>query len=531
MENKDKESLDLKGITVKYLRSWKLFAAVFVFSFIPAILYLALYPRTYEIKAAIQLREDKESGMSGGIGEAAGLMKSFGIGGLGGGSINIDDEMSILTSNRLMRSMILDLGINIQYSKPFSFYYMYKEAPLKLTADPETLANLDDEYRFNVSVAQGNIKVKAKSLLGKLSETFTYTSLPAFIKIDGHEFRLDFDNDGASKTPFKLQIRCTPASWFAETLADKIEVEEVSSSSNVIEIVSSDHSRDRGKDVLNTLVKKLNEDFDEYESIEDRKTLDFVDERISRVTTDLAKVELDIEAFKAKNEMTDIEADMKMYSGMMQELQNSIIEIESQTRLINSLDEYVRKPENKYSVVPTLLTSAGGEKGGAIGTYNEALMKREKILSNSNEQNPLYKTLTIQVDKLREGVFTTIENTRKGYDATLKDLKQKERQLMSKFRSVPKEEREYVIFRRDQEIYQGLYLLLLQKREETVLALNRNAEHARLVEPAYVAKKPLGPRKLYAAIGMLVLTLVVPVAYLLIRDMIAAIREEMKKKD
>ncbi|HCC52431.1 MAG TPA: tyrosine protein kinase, partial [Porphyromonadaceae bacterium] len=108
MENKNKETVGLKTIIVRYLHRWKLFLTVFVLSFIPAILYLTIMPRTYEITASVQLQAEKESSMASfGLGEAAGLMKSFGVGS-GGGSVKIDDEMAILTSNRMLRLMILD---------------------------------------------------------------------------------------------------------------------------------------------------------------------------------------------------------------------------------------------------------------------------------------------------------------------------------------------------------------------------------------------------------------------------------------
>ena len=62
MEVKDNETIGLKSIIVGYLLHWKLFAGVFLFSLLPAVLYLILYPRTYEIMARIQIQEDKDLG-------------------------------------------------------------------------------------------------------------------------------------------------------------------------------------------------------------------------------------------------------------------------------------------------------------------------------------------------------------------------------------------------------------------------------------------------------------------------------------
>jgi uncharacterized protein involved in exopolysaccharide biosynthesis len=529
MEIKDKETISLKSIIVRYLHHWKLFLAVFLCSFIPAILYLVIIPRTYEFAASIQLQEEKESSMASfGLGEAAGLMKSFGIGS-GGGGIQIDDEISILTSNRMFRKMIIELGLNVAYSKPYSLYKMYHDTPLRLTADSVTMANLEDEYIFNVSVSPNNIKVKAKNSRKGFNQTFNYPSLPARIKAGSADFTLDFNENNISGASYNINIRCFPASWLAEDLVDNIKIEEVSTSSNVLEFTCSDHSADRGKDMLNTLIRKYNEDVENFKSIEDNKTMAFVDGRITKVVADLRNVEHDIEVYKTRNNMTILESDVTMYSEAMKELQTMILDIESQAYVIDMLDEYVKNPENRYNVIPSLMTVSKGEQVGAISKYNEALVERDRLLKNSNETNPMFKIVDNQVEVLRQGVFVMIENTRKGTIKTLEGLKKKENELLQKMKTIPEKEREYVGYRRDQEILQGIYLMLLQKREETMLSLGKNTDRARVIEPAYMKKKSLGPKKLYAAIGILVLTLVIPTGCLFAKDLFLSIKEEYNR--
>ena len=524
MENKD--TISLKTIVVNYLRQWKLFLIVFVISFIPAILYLKLYPRTYEFAAGILLQDEQESALSGfGLGEAASLMKSFGIGG-STGSINVDDEMEILASNRMLRMLVLDLGLNIAYSKPYSFYKMYQEAPLILTGDSGVLANIDEEYRLKVSVAQGNIKVKVKSYPGGFSGVYSYTSLPALIKAGPHEFKLDFDNDGAQKNAFKLNIRVSPASWIAENLSKQIEIEDVSSISNVLSLQCSEHARQRGLDILNGLIRIYNRDSKSFQNTEDYKTMAFVDERIAKVVEELAEVETSIGDFKTKNEMTLLEADVTLYAESFKELQTTMIETEIQLYHIEFLDQYVKDPENKYKAVPSFLSSEG-EKG-TVAEYNKAIAEQERILSVSNEYNESYLNAKVKADLLREAVHVSIENAMNSTAKALDELKSKEKQLLSKMKSIPEKEREYVNLVRDQDILQGIYLILLQKKEETLMSLGKQMDRARFIEPAYIKKKPLGPRKLYAGIGMLVLTLVLPVGYLFAKSLFIAIREEYR---
>lgn len=82
---------------------------------------------------------------------------------------------------------------------------------------------------------------------------------------------------------------------------------------------------------------------------------------------------------------------------------------------------------------------------------------------------------------------------------SIKDVKAKEQEIYSKMNNYPVAERQFVELKRRQEIIQGVYLILLQKREETALILGQTRDKARVIDPAYVKSKPVGPRKLFAA--------------------------------
>ncbi|MDR1103620.1 MAG: tyrosine protein kinase [Tannerella sp.] len=532
MENKDTESLGLKTVIVRYMHQWKLFLAAFLFSFIPAVLYLAFYPQTFDFVARIQIQEDKDVSVSGlGLGEAAGLMRSFGIGGSGVG-VNIEDEIAILSSNWLFSDMIHELGINVEYTRPYSFFKLYHDAPLKLSADSASMAGLDSEYRFTVTVSGGKVKVKAKNRLEGWKEQFTFASLPAQIKAKGVEFTLDFDNGASIDHDFKLHIRCLPPNWVAEKFGEDFQIEDLSKSSNVIEMGCSDHVKERGKAMLNTLIEKFNANAKSFKRSRDEPMTAFVQLRIDSVLAELKDVETALEAYKTQHEMTLLESDVLFYTEQMKELQIKIVEMETQSYLIRMMDDYVKDPANRYEVVPSLMAGSvegdrsGSSSSGPVLSYNQAIVERDRLLKSSNENNPAFKSMSIQVDKLRNGVYLAIENANKSCEMTLADLRAKEKKLLDKMKTVPALEHEYVSFKRRQEILQGIYLLLLQKREEMALSHGQDYEHVRIIDPAYILKKPVGPRKLYAAIGIFVLTLILPVGFLFAKSICAALREE-----
>ena len=238
-----------------------------------------------------------------------------------------------------------------------------------------------------------------------------------------------------------------------------------------------------------------------------------------------------IEQYKTKHKMTDIEFDVPFYAEQMKDLRSKIIEVEAQSRILVFMDEYIKDPRNKYNLVPSLLNSSeGGDKGNPIALYNEALLEREKILQTSKNDNPLIGKVNKQVDQLRASVFLSIENAKKSSSLTLLDLRSKEKAILDKMESVPSVDKEYVDFKRQQEIYQAVYLILLQKREEIALSINNQRDRARIIDAAFVKQRPVAPRKLFAVLGILAFTLILPVGVLFIKEQFIALKSEFNKR-
>ncbi|MDR1919365.1 MAG: tyrosine protein kinase [Tannerellaceae bacterium] len=528
MEIKDKEELGLKGIIVKYLLHWRLFLLVFVLSCIPAALYLIWYPRTYEMMARIQILEDMDVGGGGlGLGEAAGLMRSFGLGSMGSGGVNIEDELSALTSNAMLRKMVSELGVNVEYRKPYSFYRLYEDNPYRLTTDSLSQERLSENIEFKVRIKAGEIRIQTESdRYGK--NNFRFSSLPALISLPNGDFRLAFAPGRENSEPENMNILFRPAGWVAEDLEEEFLIEEYSKTATIIELSCTDYEKSRGIDMLNRLIHLYNDDAGSFKTKEAQKTLAYLDERIDSVVHSLQFVESEIAIYKNANTLTDIEHDISFYVEQMRDIQVSLTELESQSHLVEMMDEFVKNPDNKYNLVPILL-SQGGEQGSPLMTYNEILVERARVIQNSDKNNPLALNLTERADQLRESVFQSISNAQKATRRAIDDIKEKEKLLFAKMESYPDKERDFFKLKRQQEIFQGVYIILLQKKEETALNFDLNREKVKVLDRAFAKSKPIAPRKLYAAIGMLFLTLFIPVAYLFAKEQLSALIQEYRK--
>jgi len=535
MEKQNKENIGLRPIIVDYLRHWKLIVGAGVFSLILAILYLVVYPKTYETMARVQIQEDNNLMSTGslGLGDAAGIMKSFGLGGIASGSVSIDDEIVTFYSSDLMSRAISKLGLYVEYTKPFIFWYkMYGEEPVKITCDPSALAALNETIKFYISSGAGGIKIKYETL--STSKKLQFDSFPAVVEVNNIRFVIN-RNPASTETSFNINAEVNPPQWIAEALAKEMLIEDYSKSSNVIEFTYRDHQYQRAKDILNTLIAFYNEDAAAYRQKVGNASLDFLAGRIEIVTTDLRKTEQQIEQFKTANKLTDITYDIQYYAGYMQELKLKIVELETQTTLIELMDKWVKDPANKYTMIPSMFTTITEMEATPISLYNMKLLERERTIQNSSADNPLVANLTLEVDRLRESVFKMIDNAHQSMVLARNKLGDTEKQLLKMRDAVPEQERVYTDLKRQQEILQGVYLILLQKREEIALSIGQNVDKAKVIDAAFVMKKPVHPRKLYAAIGLVVLTLVLSIGWLFLKEQTVAIwrllREEKEGGD
>ncbi|MDR1980526.1 MAG: tyrosine protein kinase [Tannerellaceae bacterium] len=525
MDTQDTATLGLKTILVNYLLHWKLFTVAFVLSTILAVLYLMMTPRTYGMKAIVQIQDVTELGSGGSValGEAAGLMKSFGFGGGSTGSINMDDEIMIFKSNALFCKMALELGLNVNYSRPYSFHLLY-HPPLRLTTDQGTSLRLEEAIDFKVAVDDGRIVVKTKSAsAGK--KDFVFASLPAVISLGEGDFTLDYAPGAERMTSGKLNITYRPVNWVAEELAKNFLIEEVSKSSNMIEFACEDHEKQRGMDKLTTLIAQYNKVSSDYLKKDAGQTVSFLDQRIDSVTYALKTLESQIAQYKNRNHLLTVEHDAGLYLEQMKEFQSRLIELEAQSYIIRMVQDFIADPEHQYSLLPPLFLQEG-DKGSPIASYNELLIERSRVIQNSNLSNPMVKNLTAQADKLRESVVLSISNAQKGMESSIKEIKKKEAAVYNKVNNFPAVERDFTELKRQQEIYQAVYLVLIQKREDTSMKAGLNKDKARLIDEAYVEKRPIAPRKLFAAIGILLFTLVVPVSLLLGKSTLKSLFDE-----
>ena len=94
------------------------------------------------------------------MGEAAGLMRSFGLGGGNDAAVNIDDEIATLQSVQLLSKVVTRLGLDVTYEKSFSFEKLYEDSPIQVIPDSTIRNTLEEPIAFTFSAKKNDILIK-----------------------------------------------------------------------------------------------------------------------------------------------------------------------------------------------------------------------------------------------------------------------------------------------------------------------------------------------------------------------------------
>ena len=295
----------------------------------------------------------------------------------------------------------------------------------------------------------------------------------------------------------------------AKGYANSLSIAPTSKTTSVVVISLKNTNPRRGKDFINKLLEMYNINANNDKNEVAQKTAEFIDERIGIISKELGSTEQDLENFKRTAGITDLSSEAQIALTGNAEYEKKRVENQTQINLIVDLQKYLQG--NEYEVLPANVGLQDGGLVGAISRYNEMLIERNRLLRTSTESNPAIVNLNTSIRAMRSNVQATLDATLKGLQITKADLDREASRYSRRISDAPTQERQFVSIARQQEIKAGLYLMLLQKREENAITLAATANNAKIIDEALADDNPVSPKRMMIYLAALVLGVGFPV--------------------
>jgi len=512
----NEEKIDFQEILFKYLIHWPWLVGTVVVFLLAAWLYLRMATPVYNISATVLIKDDKKGGGAG----MASELENLGLDGLISSSQNIDNELEVLRSKTIAKEVIIDLNLYISYKDEDEFPAkdIYKTSPIQVSLIPQEAELLDDPMIVEMALQpQGSLDVNVK--VGEDEFQKHFDKLPAVFPTARGTLAFFQSPDsliskGTEDVDLEKKVRNITATinqplrvarWYCKNMT----IDPTSKTTSVAVISLKNSSLQRGQDFINKLLEMYNINTNNDKNEIAQKTAEFIDERISIISKELGSTEESLETFKRNAGITDLTSEAQIALTGNAEYEKKRVENQTQINLVEDLRKYMRGSE--YEVLPGNIGLQDAGLVSQIDRYNEMLVERKRLLRTSTENNPTIINLDTSIRAMKTNVDVTLDRTLQGLLITKADLDREASRFSRRINEAPGQERQFVSIARQQEIKSGLYLLLLQKREENAITLAATANNAKIIDDAIADEIPVSPKGKMIYLIALVLGVGIPV--------------------
>mgnify|MGYP001749966327 FL=1 len=510
------EQVDYKALFFKYLIHWKWFVASIVVCLIGGWIYLHYTTPVYSITGSVIIKDNKKNNsVSTGLADLEDL-------GFYSSTNNFDNEVEVLHSRTLLKKVVeeLDLYINYRTRENLRPVELYKDTPVKVWLTPEEAEKLPNGAAVLEVVLKPGGKLSVSTEIDEQEFKQDFNKLPALLTTPYGTFSFTPGDSAIVEKEQEIIVTVAAPRIMANGYADALSVEPTSKTTTIAQITLQNTSPQRGVDFINKLIEIYNRDANDDKNEVASKTAEFIDERIKIINGELGTTEKELETFKRDAGLTDLKSDAQLALSENSEYEKKRAENSTQLRLVQFLSEYANNPDHAYEVLPVNVGLTDTGLTELINRYNEMLLERKRLLRTSSESNPVVVNLDASIRAMRSNVQTTILSVQKGLMITKADLERQAGKYAGRITSAPGQERQLVSISRQQEIKAGLYLMLLQKREENAITLASTANNARIVDKAQAGLFPVSPKGKLIYLIAFVLGIAIPVGIIYIIELL-----------
>lgn len=528
------DTIDLRAIVRKIRSKWWWFLLTVPLAVAIAYAYVRVTPKKYDVGAVMLLGNKKRTGFS----ENSEFIKGTSY---LSNSVDLEDNLAVLTSNKIMTSTLqrLDFGITYYTTKYFLKQERYGYAPFFVKLDSMAVQVIDIPIEIQVDRSAKTYRVKAEGKNVRLYNVKTQEVLPELIPKyevdqvvhmdsmfvgDRLSFRITFPEDRVydknTKYHFELHslqdlVRVYRATTGAMPLSDESNIVHLSIQTEVVE---------KGQAFLN----KLMDTYIDYElgkqQEKGRRTIDFIDKQIGTVSDSLQKVESSMQDFRSGS------------NSMISAASSSDALFQERSRLEDERSVIQRRRNYCASVLQKIRTSsdlrnvpAPSSSGIDDPVLNNLVIEITKLsadlaamnVTTGARSNPTVIAMERKLNNLKASLAQTAEGLVEQADISLAEVNRRLGRTNYEFNQLPQNERQLVNIERKFKLSDNLYNYLMEKRAEAGIAIASDQVDKSIVDTArMLGFKHVSPSKSKLLGAAIFLGLFLPIAFILLRDLV-----------
>jgi len=499
----EEKPFDIKEEFFKYLPYWPWFLGAVIACYICSFFYLRYATIIYQANAEVKILDNSTNTFK---------MPTEGISLFARSKINLENEVEVFSSRRIIERVVDRLDLNTRYITEgyFKKIELWDKKPFKVKwlVSDDTLVSKNIGFKVKL-LQQGYQLYDGKVLGSKLypyNKPNTSQSIPFVLIPD-------------STSIFKSQIDRTfsvslqPRASVVGAIKKSLRIENVGKQSEILLLTFSSEDPRKAEDILNEIVEQFNQDGIEDRQLISQRTIDFVNERLVYLTSELDSIETDKVRYKTDNQLTFLPTDTETTLANKSKTDLDYNDLLTQIELAKFLHETLRT-DKKFTLLPEDIGINYETINGLVEQYNKLVLDRDKLLINAMDKSPVLEVVSKRIIELKENILSTLTLYESKLQISKNNLQRLKSQHQSQFSSIPAKEKRVRSIERQQGLKESLYLLLLQKREEALINKAITAPSIKVVDFAIASTTPVSPNRSAVYLVAFAMGLIIPLLVL-----------------
>ena len=498
------DSLDIKVLIEKFITRWRWFAVSVPLCLVIAFLFCQSWVPVYNVTGKVMISDSKKGELGTNV-----MMKELG---LAAADMFVENEIVELQSRNLLREVVEELDLNVRYFREglLRDRELYNASPVTVLVDnPGEIRDTS----FLVTLDTSNV-VTLASLDGEKMWSGHYSE-----SVPMGDYNISIEPNGKVTSRETIRVDLSGYRKTTDVFSRNLNVQILVKNTNSVLVSLKDGVPVRGIAVINTLVKRYNQNGIDNKRIVSEATVEFINERLDVINQELGTIERRAEDFKKTNRLTDITSDAALVMERKKQSETELLKLRTELDVLQSIRAAItRRRADEFSLLPENLGLSDEGLNSGIARYNEMVLRRGKLLQSASESNPIVIGLNTQLQGLKKNIQETISNVESGLLIKLKSVERENASVNEMLTSVPTQEKQYRDIARQQELKEKLFLFLMQKREEAEIAKLIYVATAKIIEDPSAGNAPVEPKKALIMLVGLVLGIGIPSGIILLLE-------------
>ena len=512
LDNEKQESGFDFRVILGYLRAyWWLFVLSVMVCVAGAFVYLRYATPIYNISAKVLLQDSEKGGT---VLSPSDMLADFGM---QSQISNVENEIEVMSSMTVVRAAVIDAGLYMTYQSGGAVLCK-STTPLVVSMGDKTLASMSADLALEMEVEKN----------GKVNVSYDYNGKTGVCAITEFPFAITTPigevlvsrNDNVELTEGVITVVAKPVDKVAQRYKGALSISPLSKTASVAVLSYNTPNPIEGTEFLNAVIKSFNDVTNETKRLVACRTEAFISERLKSLKMELEEMEGSLAAYKKQNELVDPKLDATEIVRRKAEYIKELEVIDRKIEASKYLNEFVNDPKNDMQVIPA---SFGVDLDPAfvslVNNYNAKVIERKTLLQTTTEENPVLKTATIVLSAMQDDLRSALQALAQSLTIERKAVAILADKYTGKFEMSPEVERQLLTITRECDIKSGLYVMLLQKYEETLLSIEVQSDNIKCIDAPYCTGA-VSPKSKMIYLIALVIGFVLPVAYIYIRHIL-----------